>query len=849
MGASVPLPDQTTGFDVTIRYSDGVERAVSVLPGQTVLAAAELQGVPIVSECRSGICGACVGHCASGSYELGNAEALSDPEKSERSVLTCQTLVRSNCVVELDYAIDDNAARLACGDAVVRSVECISDTTAILALDASSMETPLDFKPGQYAQLQVPGSEQWRSYSYAHLPHPSNHLTFLIRLLPQGVMSDYLRSGAKPGDTIGIRGSKGSFYLRPVKRPLVLMAGGTGLSAILAILEQLVTQGVGVPVRLYYGVTGYGDLCKLDQLKQYSERLTDFQMYLSVVRPSVEWSGHTGVITDQLEKSSLFDGDADVYLCGPPAMVDATRQWLREHDLQRAQVFYEKFVASGAEMLDAVPRLDPQQIDYEQLRMQGRRTAVVMGGSIAGICTAKVLTEQFDRVIVLEQDPEHSREEGRPGAAQGWHLHHLLIAAQKALEEIFPGISDDMVREGAFRVDTAHQYRILMAGSWKKVFRSGLEIICAGRPLMEWCIRRRLDGEEKLDYRYDSKVAELLYDRGGNRVLGVAVTVQGQLEIIPAEFVVDASGKNTPVPQLLESLGVGAPEVDQDCINAVYSSMQHKVPPERRWKDKVMVICYAYRPHQKHYTAQYYTDSTRSVLSTSLIAYDSFTPPRTVKEFNELAKKMPSDAIAKELEGLEPCSEIHSFRYPSMLRRKYEDMKGLPGGLIVIGDAYSSADPVSGAGIPKALMELNELRDLLRHYCADSEQLVQKYYQRISKISDSVWFVVREQNLRYPWIKDVEKKRPFYFGFLNWYMDRLIELSHSDVAVYKRLLSVTHFVAKPTSLLSPQLFTRAIGKWLGTKMLLRETLIEKNFSHGKLTSSEPMPGEPLNVDA
>ncbi len=843
MGASAELAGQATAFTVTVRYAGGVERTVPVLPGQTILAAAQSQGVPIVSECESGVCGACVGQCVSGRYDLADAEALNDQEKAGRSILACQTRVSSDCVVELDYSIDDNTASLVDGEAIVTQLQRVSDTTAILSLDASSLPEQLAFRPGQFAQLRVPGSDQWRSYSYAQLPHPVNQLTFIIRLLPQGVMSDYLRSAAKAGDTLGIRGSKGNFYLRKVTRPVVLMAGGTGLSAILAMLEQLAADRVSQPVRLYYGVTAYDDLCKLRQLEQFRQRLPDFQLQVVVARPCEEWRGATGLITDLLEKPALFAGHVDMYLCGPPAMVDATRQWLRDHDLQRAQVFYEKFVASGARL--AAPRqcLDPAQLDYQQIKERGRRRAVVIGGSIAGIATAKVLTGYFDKVIVLEQDSEHCRDEGRPGAAQGWHLHHLLIAAQKALEDIFPGIGDDLVREGAFRVDTAQQYRIMMAGSWKKVFRSGLEIICAGRPLIEWCIRRRLDGEENIDYRYDSRVGELIYERDSNRILGVAVTVQGVLEIIPAEFVVDAAGKNTPVPRLLESLGTGAPAVEEDCINAVYSSMQHAVPPERRWKDKVMVICYAYRPNQKHYTAQYYTDSSRSVLSTSLIAYDSRTPPRTVEEFKALARLMPSDAIARELEGLEPCSKIHSFRYPSMLRRKYEDMSTLPRGLVAIGDAYCSADPVSGAGIAKALLELNVLRDLLTSHSPDSDQLVERYYRSISKIADQVWFVVREQNLRYPWIKDVKKKQPFYFGLLTWYMDRLVELSHTDTAVYAKMLSVTHFVSPPASLLSPPLLTRAVAKWLGTKLLLRQTLIEKNFSNGRLTSTEAMPGE------
>ncbi len=134
--------------------------------------------------------------------------------------------------------------------------------------------------------------------------------------------------------------------------------------------------------------------------------------------------------------------------------------------------------------------------------------------------------------------------------------------------------------------------------------------------------------------------------------------------MIPAEFVVDASGKNTRVPEFLDRIGIGAPEVEQDIINCFYSTMHHRVPPERQWQDKVMVICYAYRPFEDTYAAQYYTDSSRTVLSTSLVAYNCYSPPRTAKEFREFANLMPSPVIGENIDGLEPASPIYNFRYP-----------------------------------------------------------------------------------------------------------------------------------------------------------------------------------------
>lgn len=819
---------------VTLRYSDGAVRTMPIAEGQTVLEAAEASGVPIVSDCEAGVCGTCVGRCTKGSFHLSHSIGLSQPEKDLGRILTCQTRVDSDCEVELEYPMGRNAAHIVVGEAVVSRVERISDTTALLLVDVSGMPEPITFKAGQYAQLKVPGTAFWRSYSFAHAPREDGRaeIEFLVRLLPSGAMSDYLRDRAQPGDRIEVRASKGSFYARDVQRPVVLMAGGTGLSAIIAIAEQLVRDGCRHPIRLNYGVTHARDLALVSRLEQLADRCSSFSWRAIVTQPSSDWKGPVGLVTDLLDDVDLHGGDIDLYLCGPAAMVNATRRWLNAHGIHKANLYYERFTASGVQTAHAESKLDTSRLDLAAMRERGKRTAVVIGGSITGITTAKVLTEHFRKVIVLEKDQDHRKMEGRPGAAQGWHLHHLLMAGQQKLETVFPGIIDDMVAAGAFKVDMGEQYRLMLGGSWKKVIQSGLDVICAARPLLEWCVRRRVDGDPAIEYRYESSVTDLIYDKTGNAVLGVVVDCGGEQEVIPAEFVVDAAGKNTPLPSLLERIGVGAPRIEEDHINCFYSTMHFKVPPERVWNDKVMVITYAYRPCQTHYSAQFYLDSSRTVLSTCLVGYNCYSPPRNVEEFRSFARNMPSAAVGRELEGLEPCSEVHNFRYPTMQRYHYEEMRNLPSGLVSLGDSFCSADPVSGAGMTKALIELDQLRTLLRSGAPRDHAFIRRHYQAIGKVADLVWFVIREQNLRYRWIKDVEKKRRFYADAQNWYTDRILEAMHDDPEIYRTYLSVTHFVAPPSVLFRPAVLGKVLWKWASTRLARQKTLIERNFSGG-----------------
>ena len=714
---------------VTVRYSDGAKLMMADAH-QSVLEAAEAAGVPIVSACQSGVCGTCVGRCTQGTYELGQSIGLNHTEKSQGYILTCQTRVTSDCSIELDYPLGRNAARIVSSNALVTGVRRLSAGCALLTLDLSEFPEKLEFKPGQFAQLRVPGCEEWRSYSFAHAPRADAHVEFLIRLLPSGKMSDYLRAGCRPGDRITVRGSKGEFYLREATRPVILMAGGTGLSATLAIAEQLVRDGCRQPIRLNYGVTVHQDLVLLDRLQHLETLHSNFSWRTIVRSASPDWSGSVGEVTDLLDGTELNDGDVDIYLCGPQAMVDAARNWLKNRRLHNANVYFEKFVASGARSAVPTRPAVPRESAVRQLREQGLGTAVVVGGSIAGIAAAKVLTETFHKVIVIEKDAVHRRMEGRPGAAQGWHLHHLLIAGQRQLETIFPGIIDDMTRAGAFKVDMGEQYRLMIAGSWKKVGPSGVEIICAGRPLLEWCLRRRLDSEPGIDYRYESELKELLYCEASRSVIGVEVERGGEREIIPAQLVIDASGKNTPVPAALARLGIEPPPIEEDHINCFYSTMQHRVDPARAWRDRVMVICYAHRPQQQYYAAQYFTDRSRTVLSTTLAGYNFYGPPRNAEEFREFARRMPSQAIGNELDGLEPCSPVFNFRYPTMHRYRYEDMKDPPRGLVAVGDSFCSADPVSGAGMSKAMLELAELRSLLRSRATGDRDFVPAYYKK-----------------------------------------------------------------------------------------------------------------------
>ena len=205
---------------------------------------------------------------------------------------------------------------------------------------------PISFLPGQYVHLSVPGSHEHRSYSFANPPTETNRLEFYVKVLDQGAMSAYVTGRAQPGDNMAITGPFGRFYLRPPARPLLMVAGGTGLAPMLSMLAVIGAAGSNQPVHLLYGANRPQELFALEQLEGYADRGVNLTTELAVVEGGPGWDGPTGHITDRLRPDVIYRGDCDVYLCGPPPMIDAGRSWLLANGTETARIHTETFLAS-----------------------------------------------------------------------------------------------------------------------------------------------------------------------------------------------------------------------------------------------------------------------------------------------------------------------------------------------------------------------------------------------------------------------------------------------------------------------------------------------------------------------
>ncbi|WP_409314426.1 benzoate 1,2-dioxygenase electron transfer component BenC [Pseudomonas putida] len=334
-------------YQIALNFEDGVTRFIEATGQETVADAAYRQGMNIPLDCRDGACGTCKCKAESGRYDLGDnfiEDALSEDEIAEGYVLTCQMRAESDCVIRIPASSQLCKTEQASFEAAISDVRQLSVSTIALSIKGEALSR-LAFLPGQYVNLKVPGSEQSRAYSFSSL-QKDGEVSFLIRNVPGGLMSSFLTNLAKAGDSLSLAGPLGSFYLRPIQRPLLLLAGGTGLAPFTAMLEKIAEQGSEHPLHLIYGVTNDSDLVELDRLQALAARIPNFTYSACVANPDSQYP-QKGYVTQHIEPRHLNDGDVDVYLCGPPPMVEAVSQYVREQGITPANFYYEKFAAAA----------------------------------------------------------------------------------------------------------------------------------------------------------------------------------------------------------------------------------------------------------------------------------------------------------------------------------------------------------------------------------------------------------------------------------------------------------------------------------------------------------------------
>jgi benzoate/toluate 1,2-dioxygenase reductase subunit len=339
----------STVNNVTLSFRDGFATSVAVQQGESVLDAALAAGIPVLHQCRSGSCSSCMARLVDGraGMRAGASSTLLRSEFEAGDRLLCLTEPETDCTFALNYESDAAAAGVIKAHAFVDSVEKVASNVVRVSLELAEGAW-LDFRPGQFIQVRVPGTDITRSYSPSSTAADLPRIELLVRILEDGVMSKWLEERAKPDDVLEIEGPFGNFFLREkVPAPHIMVAGGTGLAPILSMIDTIRRKpGRKPPILLSFGCAAPDQLFCLDDIELRRHWLPSLATRISVDRGA---SGAllSGNPVDAIREADVNHADAVAYLCGPPRMIEAATQRLTSLGMRPDNIYAEQFAPSN----------------------------------------------------------------------------------------------------------------------------------------------------------------------------------------------------------------------------------------------------------------------------------------------------------------------------------------------------------------------------------------------------------------------------------------------------------------------------------------------------------------------
>lgn len=433
----------------------------------------------------------------------------------------------------------------------------------------------------------------------------------------------------------------------------------------------------------------------------------------------------------------------------------------------------------------------------------GREYAVVLGAGMAGLFATRVLSEFYDSVTVVEHDtlPDHPNH--RRGVPQDRHLHAFLGRGVQALSGLFPGILDEMEAAGAVIVRDGDLSRLYVRmGDWE-LARSGrvadptaLTLCLASRPFMEFHVRRRVMGLPNVTVLDDHDLLEL--HASAEAVTGARIVNRNSelTATLDADLVVDATGRAARTPVFLERMGYGRPAEEQSPTPVGYSSQRFVIPGGGLDQQLVMSNRGPRHPSVLLSACEH---STWMLAVGRLI--DTGGAPTDFAEMLVLAREVLPRTIGEQLHEALPLGDIVKFRNPASVWRRYDQMPRFPTGLLVIGDAQCSLNPIYGQGMTMAALQALALRD-----CLDSGDagLARRFFAAAAQPIAQAWARNRSAE-RMP---VTTGRRSLRKRLRSKIIEGSVVAASHDAAVAESLLRVAHLVDPPSQLNNPALLVR-----------------------------------------
>ena len=434
--------------------------------------------------------------------------------------------------------------------------------------------------------------------------------------------------------------------------------------------------------------------------------------------------------------------------------------------------------------------------------------AVVLGASMGGLLAARVLVDFFGTVTVIERDELSDGPASRRGVPQGRHTHLLLPRGAQIVEELFPGILDELVADGTPVWNDADLSKLHISLGGHEMLRSGkmlaidpkaTAMYLPSRPLLECHVRRRVQAIPNVTMLGNHDVAELMATSDHSRVSGARVVNRdGRAEQeLGSDLVVDAMGRGAHTPAFLESIGYGRPEEDHIVMRTTYASQRVQIP-----RDTLKELFANISPLPGRPTGMFLVRNENDTWIFTVFGLLGNEPPRDLAGMLSFAKDYAPPHFLDAVRAGQPIGEATQHRMPSSQWRRYDKMRTFPDGLLVTGDAICSFNPIYGQGMTVSALDAAALRDCLRH---GSSGLARRYFQASAKPIGVAWQMAAGSDLAFP---EVEGKRSQSMLAINRLVDLAATACESDAVVLGRFFKVNGFVDKPVRLLHPEFIYR-----------------------------------------
>lgn len=434
---------------------------------------------------------------------------------------------------------------------------------------------------------------------------------------------------------------------------------------------------------------------------------------------------------------------------------------------------------------------------------------------MAGLFAANVLADHFEQVIVVERDQRPGEEEWRRGVPQSRHVHVLLLRGVQILRRRFPGLEEELLAQGAQRLNWLKDTAALAGDAWLPRFDSNLIGYSASRSQLERAVRSRLGRRENIDLRSGHRVTNLCANKEKNRVTGVNCTVAGDPVTLNADLVVDASGRSSRLPEWLQKLGYAPPQESTVNADVGYATRWYRIPDG--WKaDWKMVLLATRYPDVRGGAVVQPIEGRRWVVT--LVGYAGEEMPTDEAGFEAFARTLAGPQVWEAIRAAEPISGIFGYRRTENRWRRYERLKRWPQGLAAVGEAVCAFNPVYAQGMTVSALSAEVLDEALRRGAKrDGGDAAPLFQRELARMLRTPWRLASGDDFRWagPGAGDAAFLDRLMHGYVNLVLDRI---HRPDVCL--TFFNVAHLISPPTALFRPGLALPIAGS-AATPLLAR----------------------------